>query len=55
MRSLITWSFPVDESAVAARLAELLVMGLDELLVMPIAVADPEGELVRLMRLIGQL
>jgi alkanesulfonate monooxygenase SsuD/methylene tetrahydromethanopterin reductase-like flavin-dependent oxidoreductase (luciferase family) len=44
-----------DESVVASRLAELLVMGLDELLVMPIGVADPAGELVRLMKLVGQL
>ncbi len=44
-----------DETVVASRLAELLVMGLDELLVMPIAVADAEGELVRIMKLIGQI
>ena len=44
-----------DETTVASRLSELLVMGLDELLVMPIAVADAQGELVRLMKLIGRI
>jgi len=44
-----------DEAAIAARLIELLAAGLDELLVMPVPVADPEGEQTRLMRLIGQL
>ncbi len=43
-----------DEAAVAARLADLLSSGLDELLVMPITVADPEGEQAHLARLIGQ-
>jgi F420-dependent oxidoreductase-like protein len=44
-----------DEAAIAARLNELLAAGLDELLVMPIPVADPEAEWTRLARLIGQL
>lgn len=44
-----------DESAIAARLAELLMVGLDELLVMPIPVVDLEGEQARLTRLIGRL
>ena len=44
-----------DEATIAARLVELLAAGLDELLVMPVPVADPEGERAQLTRLIGQL
>ncbi len=44
-----------DEATVAARLTDLLAQGLDELLVMPIAVTDAEDEQTRLARLIGQL
>ncbi len=44
-----------DEAAVKGRLVELLGMGLDELLVMQVPVADAEGEMERLMRLIGQI
>jgi len=44
-----------DEAAIASRLAELLAAGLDEVLVMQVLVADPEGEQARLMRLLGQL
>ncbi len=44
-----------DEVAVKGRLVELLGMGLDELLVMQVPVADAEGEMERLMRLIGQI
>lgn len=44
-----------DESTIAQRLAELLTKGLDELLIMPIAVSDASGEQTRLARLIGQL
>ena len=43
-----------DEAAIASRLAELLAAGLDEVLVMQVLVADPEGEQARLMRLLGQ-
>ncbi len=44
-----------DEAAITARLADLLARGLDELLVMPVPVADAQDEQARLMRLIGQL
>ncbi len=44
-----------DEAVVADRLTDLLAMGLDELLVMPIPVMDPTGEPYQLARLIGQL
>ncbi len=44
-----------DEVAVKGRLVELLGMGLDELLVMQVPVAVAEGEMERLMRLIGQI
>ena len=39
----------------AQSVAELLVMGLDEVLVMHVPVEDPQLELARLMHLIGQL
>ena len=42
-----------DEATVKQRLVELLGMGLDELLVMQVPVADADGEQARLMRLIG--
>jgi F420-dependent oxidoreductase-like protein len=44
-----------DEAAIATRFAELLAMGLDELLVMPVPVANAQDEQMRLMRLIGHL
>lgn len=44
-----------DETTIASRLAELLVMGLDELLVMSVPVVDAEAEQLRLMNLVGQL
>ena len=44
-----------DEATVTSRLAELLSKGLDELLVMPITVANAEDEQTRLARLIGQM
>jgi alkanesulfonate monooxygenase SsuD/methylene tetrahydromethanopterin reductase-like flavin-dependent oxidoreductase (luciferase family) len=44
-----------DEAAITTRLTELLAVGLDELLVMPILVTNPASELERLMRLIGRL
>jgi len=44
-----------DETTVMARLTDLLAQGLDELLVMPIAIADIAGEQARLAELIGQL
>ena len=44
-----------DEAAIASRLTELLAAGLDEVFVMHVPVADPEGEQARLMRLLGQL
>jgi alkanesulfonate monooxygenase SsuD/methylene tetrahydromethanopterin reductase-like flavin-dependent oxidoreductase (luciferase family) len=44
-----------DEATIKQRLVELLGMGLDELLVMQVPVADAEGEQARLMRLIGQM
>ncbi len=43
-----------DEATVKQRLTELLATGLDELLVMGVAVADAAGEQERLTRLIGQ-
>jgi F420-dependent oxidoreductase-like protein len=43
-----------DEATVKQRLTDLLASGLDELLVMGIAVADAAGEQERLTRLIGQ-
>jgi alkanesulfonate monooxygenase SsuD/methylene tetrahydromethanopterin reductase-like flavin-dependent oxidoreductase (luciferase family) len=43
-----------DEDTVAARLTDLLAQGLDELLIMPIAVTDVEDEQARLATLIGQ-
>jgi alkanesulfonate monooxygenase SsuD/methylene tetrahydromethanopterin reductase-like flavin-dependent oxidoreductase (luciferase family) len=44
-----------DEAAIAARFAELLEAGLDELFVMNMQVVDPEIEQMRLFKLIGQL
>jgi F420-dependent oxidoreductase-like protein len=44
-----------DEAAVKGRLVELLGMGLDELMVMQVPVADAEEEMERLMRLIGRI
>jgi F420-dependent oxidoreductase-like protein len=44
-----------DEAAISDRLTDLLTMGLDELLVMPVLVADPAGEPYQLARLIGRL
>ncbi len=44
-----------DETAIAARLNELLDAGLDELLVMAVPVVDLQSEQARLGRLIGQL
>ena len=44
-----------DEAVIADRLTDLLAMGLDELLIMPIPLADPAGEPYQLARLIGQL
>lgn len=44
-----------DEATVSARLSELLRTGLDELLVMPITVANAEDELEQLMLLIGKM
>ena len=44
-----------DEDDIAARFNELLEAGLDELLVMAVPVAHPQGEQARLARLIGQL
>lgn len=44
-----------DEAAVADRLRELLAAGLDELLIMPIGIADAPGEQTRLARLLGEL
>jgi F420-dependent oxidoreductase-like protein len=43
-----------DEDTVATRLTDLLAQGLDELLVMPIAVTDVEEEQAKLATLIGQ-
>lgn len=44
-----------DDVGVADRLTQLLASGLDELLVYCVPVADPEADLRRLMRLIGEL
>lgn len=44
-----------DEASVAERLTGLLAAGLDELLVMPILVTEPEREQAQLMQLIGHL
>jgi hypothetical protein len=44
-----------DEAAISDRLTDLLAIGLDELLVMPVPVADPAGEPYKLARMIGQL
>jgi hypothetical protein len=44
-----------DEATVKQRLVELLGMGLDELLVMQVPVADSDGEQARLMQLVGQM
>ena len=44
-----------DEATIAARLADLLAQGLDEVLVKPLPVARPEDERARLARLLGQL
>jgi hypothetical protein len=44
-----------DEATIAARLADLLAQGLDEVLVKPLPVARPEDEQARLARLLGQL
>ncbi len=44
-----------DETTIATRLVDLLAAGLDELLVLLVAVADPQAEEARLMQLIGQL
>jgi F420-dependent oxidoreductase-like protein len=44
-----------EEAAIAARFNELLEAGMDELLVMAVPVAHPQGEQARLARLIGQL
>jgi F420-dependent oxidoreductase-like protein len=44
-----------DEAAIEKRIVEFLAAGLDEILLMPVAVADPKGEQERLMRLIGGL
>ncbi|GCE21718.1 hypothetical protein KDK_55180 [Dictyobacter kobayashii] len=41
--------------AIAARFGELLSSGLDELLVLPVAVKDAASERTQLARLIGQL
>ncbi len=44
-----------DEATIAARLADLLAQGLDEVLVKPLPVARPEDERALLARLLGQL
>ncbi len=44
-----------DEATIEKRIVEFLAAGLDEILLMPVAVADPKGEQERLMRLIGGL
>jgi alkanesulfonate monooxygenase SsuD/methylene tetrahydromethanopterin reductase-like flavin-dependent oxidoreductase (luciferase family) len=44
-----------DEATIAARLADLLATGLDELLVMLVSITDPDDEQARLMQLIGRL
>ena len=44
-----------DEAAVAERLRDLLAAGLDELMVMPIPIADAPTEATRLATLVGQM
>jgi F420-dependent oxidoreductase-like protein len=44
-----------DEETIRARIADVLAQGLDELLVMPVIVADAAAEQTRLAKLIGQL
>jgi alkanesulfonate monooxygenase SsuD/methylene tetrahydromethanopterin reductase-like flavin-dependent oxidoreductase (luciferase family) len=44
-----------DEATIAARLADLLAQGLNEVLVKPLPVARPADEQARLARLLGQL
>jgi F420-dependent oxidoreductase-like protein len=44
-----------DEATIAARLANLLAQGLDELLVVPLPVSCPADEQARLAQLLGQL
>jgi alkanesulfonate monooxygenase SsuD/methylene tetrahydromethanopterin reductase-like flavin-dependent oxidoreductase (luciferase family) len=44
-----------DEDNVVTRITELLATGLDELMVMPVPIADPTSEQARLAQLIGQL
>ncbi|MFL5701967.1 MAG: LLM class flavin-dependent oxidoreductase [Ktedonobacteraceae bacterium] len=44
-----------DEGNVVTRITELLATGLDEIMVMPVPVADPVGEQARLAQLIGQI
>ena len=44
-----------DEDNVATRITELLATGLDEIMVMPVPVADPTSEQARLAQLIGQI
>jgi F420-dependent oxidoreductase-like protein len=44
-----------DEDIVMNRITELLAAGLDEVMVMPVPVADPTSEQARLAQLIGQL
>ena len=43
------------EDAIRARITDVLSTGLDELLVMPIAISDAAAEQTRLAKLIGQL
>jgi F420-dependent oxidoreductase-like protein len=44
-----------DEAAITNRLRELLDQGLDELLIMPVPIADETAERERLARLVGRL
>lgn len=44
-----------DEAAVAARLKELLTQGLDELLIMPITIADADSERTEIAKLLARL
>jgi F420-dependent oxidoreductase-like protein len=44
-----------DEDNVVTRITELLATGLDEIMVMPVPVADPTSEQARLAQLIGQI
>lgn len=44
-----------DEAAITARLRELLAQGLDELLVMPVPIADEATERAGIARLVGML